>query len=258
MSYKLFVFDVDGTLTDMKDWKVVKSAADAIKQLQEKGYWVAIGSGRAAYAMPSVVEAGITPDYYISANGHVVCDRDLKTLWSLRIDRQLYNEINDFCTEHNLGFFWKFESGCYMHVDHPNMEKIYGGCAKCYYHDNPDENELPNAGALVSGPEGRKIFWERFKGRVEVVDGGLLLYDVNQLNVSKVTGLRVLMDKLGVSREEVMAFGDSENDLEMLREAGKAVVMGSGMECALKVADYITDAPENDGIINALKHFEIL
>lgn len=258
MSYKLFVFDVDGTLTDMKTWKVIPSAAEAISQLQKKGYAVAIGSGRAAYAMPSVTEAGIKPDYFISANGHVVCDRDLNTLWSLRLNRELYDEINDFCTENNLGFFWKFESGCYMHVDHPNMEKIYGGCEKCYYHDNPDETELPNAGALVSDEEGRRIFTERFGGRVEIVDGGLLLYDVNQLNVSKVTGLRVLMEILGITRQEVMVFGDSENDLEMLREAGMAVVMASGMECALKEADYITDAPENDGIINALRHFEIL
>ncbi len=55
-----------------------------------------------------------------------------------------------------------------------------------------------------------------------------------------------------------MAFGDSENDIEMLDYAGCSVVLGDGMDIAKEHADYITDATIDDGVLNALKHFEIL
>ena len=50
MKYKAFLFDVDGTLTDLKTWEIIPSAVEAIDQLQEKGYPVVIASGRAPHS----------------------------------------------------------------------------------------------------------------------------------------------------------------------------------------------------------------
>ncbi|MBR5049700.1 MAG: HAD hydrolase family protein, partial [Erysipelotrichaceae bacterium] len=60
------------------------------------------------------------------------------------------------------------------------------------------------------------------------------------------------------SAEQCAAFGDSENDIPMLRAAGLGVAMGNAMESAREAADYITDNASEDGVYKALKKFGIL
>lgn len=55
-----------------------------------------------------------------------------------------------------------------------------------------------------------------------------------------------------------MAFGDGENDLPMLRHAHIGVAMGNADEFVKKQADYVTDSVDEDGILTALKHFELI
>ena len=74
----------------------------------------------------------------------------------------------------------------------------------------------------------------------------------------KDTGMQAVMDHLGITREEVMAFGDGENDLSMLRPAGIGVAMGAGTEFLKAEADYVTGTPDEDGVLSALKQFGIL
>ncbi len=258
MNYRAFVFDVDGTLTDMKTGKVIPSTVRAIEQLQEKGYPVILATGRPAYFMVSVDEAGIKPDYYVASNGHLIADRERKTLWQEVFDRDLYLEINEYCIQHDLGLFWKFEDCCYIIVDHPLMEKIFAGSTAFRYGAHPDEKALPNAGALVGYEEDRQLFMQRFAGRLECVDGGFMLFDINKLGVSKKNGLEHLLNMLGIDPQETMAFGDSENDIEMIDYAGMGVVMGDGFEVCRQHADYVTAETWNDGVEKALKYFKII
>ena len=258
MKYKAFVFDVDGTLTDMRTRKVIPSAAEAIGRLQEKGYLVITATGRPVYFMDNVDAAGIRPDYYIASNGHLIADGEGKTVYQELFEPELYHEINEYCQENNLGLFWKFPDCCYVYVDHPLMEKIAEGNKAFVYGYHPDEEALPNSGALVGVEKDRQKFMERFAGRLECVDGGLMLFDINKLHVSKKNGLEYLLDKLGIRPEEIMAFGDSENAIEMIDYAGLGVVMGDGFDVCKQHADYIAEETYNDGIMKALKYFGIL
>ena len=55
-----------------------------------------------------------------------------------------------------------------------------------------------------------------------------------------------------------MAFGDGENDIEMLRFVGVGVAMGNGGDAVKAAADYVTDAVDEDGIAKALRHFGLI
>ena len=75
---------------------------------------------------------------------------------------------------------------------------------------------------------------------------------------SKGVGGRALLDALPFSPARVFAFGDSENDLEILRLADVAVVMGNAHENVKAHAVYVTDDVRDDGVVTALRHFGLI
>ena len=62
----------------------------------------------------------------------------------------------------------------------------------------------------------------------------------------------------GFKREEICAFGDSGNDIEMLKAAGLGIAMGNGSPEAKRAADYVCDKISEDGLVKALKHFSFI
>ena len=201
----------------------------------------------------------IRPDYFVGANGHVVEDAEGRIIHSVRMAADLYFDIIDYCDEHDLGFFWKYEDNCHAYHYHKNIPLAFKGMEdRCFMSRRKKEDLLPNAGALFCRREEMEAFKERFSDRVDVVNGGYLMYDVNIRGINKSQGIAALMELLGIRPEEVMAFGDSENDIEMFQYAGIGVCMGNGMEIARNKADYITKTSDESGIRLALQHFDII
>ena len=81
------------------------------------------------------------------------------------------------------------------------------------------------------------VFSAGFKGNMEIAAKG----------ADKGRGLAWLADKLGINSEEVMAFGDSGNDVTMLEFAGHSYAMISGNEKAKSAAKYVTKLSNNNG-----------
>ena len=82
--------------------------------------------------------------------------------------------------------------------------------------------------------------------------------DIVSKTGGKVTGIKKMMEIHQISREEMMAFGDGENDMEMLEFAGIGVAMGNAEEQVKAVADHVTAGIDEDGILKALQHLGIL
>ena len=82
--------------------------------------------------------------------------------------------------------------------------------------------------------------------------------DIVPENISKAEGISRVIVGYGIGREEVMAFGDGGNDVEMIEYAGIGVAMGNALPDVRKHADYVTSTVDEDGIVAALRHFRIL
>ena len=82
--------------------------------------------------------------------------------------------------------------------------------------------------------------------------------DIIPKNGGKSAGIQKFLDEQGLDRSEIMAFGDGENDMEMLRFAGIGVAMGNASDPVKAAADYVTDTVDNDGIEKALRHFGLI
>ena len=82
--------------------------------------------------------------------------------------------------------------------------------------------------------------------------------DVVEAEYSKARGIDRLCEHFGIDKKDTYAFGDSLNDIEMLKMVNVGVAMGNAQDEAKAVADYITDRIDEDGIRNALMHFGLI
>ena len=82
--------------------------------------------------------------------------------------------------------------------------------------------------------------------------------DVIYKDASKAEGIKALLEYYGMSREDVIAFGDSMNDYDMIHYVQHGIVMGNGLDEVKAVADYVTSDLHKDGIYNGLHHFGLI
>jgi len=92
--------------------------------------------------------------------------------------------------------------------------------------------------------------WEVLKKYPDVnaVSGGMKNIEVTKKGVSKASGLLYLGKKLGIAPEEMMVFGDSGNDLDMIKMAGIGVAMANAEPEVLKAADFVTKSNNENGV----------
>lgn len=77
--------------------------------------------------------------------------------------------------------------------------------------------------------------------------------EVGGKNTSKAQALLYLMEQWHLSRDQVMAFGDSENDLEMLNMAGTGVAMANAEETVQRAADLTAESNDRDGVAKVMR-----
>ena len=82
--------------------------------------------------------------------------------------------------------------------------------------------------------------------------------DVIPRDGGKEVGVQAAMERYGLLPEEVIVFGDGENDMGMMALAGISVAMGNGEEQVKAMASYVTGTVEQGGVSKALRHFGLL
>jgi Cof subfamily protein (haloacid dehalogenase superfamily) len=104
-------------------------------------------------------------------------------------------------------------------------------------------------------PQLREKVSQHVDGSAGIVLSSPFLLEIIPLGTSKGAGLAWLLDHLGIPAEEVLALGDAENDVEMLRLAGIGVAMANAMPMVKAAADYIVSSNDQDGVAEALERF---
>ncbi len=95
----------------------------------------------------------------------------------------------------------------------------------------------------------------RFVSGIEITGALKMNIEVNAAGVNKGKALIRLGKLLGISREEIMAFGDGANDLDMMKEVGTGVAMSNGKEEIKEAADYIAASNDEDGVARFLEEY---
>ena len=258
---RLFVFDIDETLYDNSTCRFPQDTVGALSLLQKKGHIVVVATGRPPCKAKEIYGAGIRPDYLITNNGHAIFGRDGKVVWERPVEKSLAIEVTDYSLSNGLGLIWSYHDRIYiysmceafLHIIERNRPFIGSiGPSSIHLEKNP-------LGGCIGG-ERKSIdeFSERFRGRISVVGINDRYGDLVLEGSSKFDALKMLASRLSIPISRTMAFGDNNNDEEMLLGCGIGVCMGNGTEELKRKADYVTRNVGEGGIRSALEHFGVI
>lgn len=253
-------FDIDGTLAAMGSHKVPESTRTALKRLRERGISVILSTGRHGQEVEQEqILAGLSFDGAVWLNGQF-CELGGEVILENYIPGPQLGALKQFLEERQCScvFLERDEIYCNMVNERIIQEQAKIGTAV------PPVRDL-------EGIEDRKVFQaipyinaeeeEELLKRVpdcRITRWGDAVVDLISGEGGKEKGIRAVYTAMDIKPEEVMAFGDGENDISMLELAGIGVAMGNAIDEVKKVADYVTDDIEQDGIYNALVYFGLI
>lgn len=260
---RLAIFDVDGTLYSHKTHSVPQSAVEAVKQLREQGIQIAIASGRPAFVMENIIEAGIEFDYVVGCNGHSVYKGTTELLDGYFFSEEMVNDLTEFCVANDYPLSFKFPHANYIYNKIEEFEFIHkdlrltDDLARKHYERNHHYEELPFGGVAFM-PQEVADEYSRLHPEVSFLPFEPDRYDISLSNVNKGTGLELLLKEIGLTFDECIAFGDGANDIEMLSKAGISVAMKECHPSLVDICDYHTVDCLEDGIAKALRYYQLI
>jgi len=263
MKYRLVALDMDGTLLT-PDKSVTPRTEEVIRRAVKSGVHICLSTGRPLCGVRRYVDQLELTAPAITCNGAAVVEpvtgrivyrQDLaletvRTIWRLGRrfgttivlwsgDRLYVSEINERTED------YKKISGVEPQVIADPDFLAGEGISKMLWYDTPQSIDRFRAMMDEEGGVPGAVYVTSNPAFLEFVDS----------RVSKAAALERLGEYLGIPREEIMAVGDGENDLSMLRYAGLGVAMANAAQSVREQCDYVTLSNREDGVAAAIEKF---
>ncbi len=263
-SIRAAIFDVDGTLYDYRTHTVPPSAAKALECLRTQGIKIIIASGRSYALLGDSLIRMAEADHYVLSNGHELLDGAGKPIYEKRFTWEEIEGLLTVARAHGIHPMLKYHGFCCIYSGWDEMRSIfqtmegdeedYRFCPSWDYH----RRELPLGLTLKGGPQLQEQMsdWEGAL-RIEYFHDPSTC-DVFHKDVNKWTGLERVLDRAGIPAENCIAFGDSGNDVDMLRAVGCGVAMGNASPEAALAADRICRPSWENGIYHCLEEMALI
>ena len=271
MAIQLIAMDMDGTLLDDDHATVPLRNAAALRSARERGVKLAIASGRTWSLLQDAAKQVGGVDYAILANG--------ASIWDTKGERYIYEDgiPNAQAVELIQGLEGEdlvFEIYCegQNYILEQNVGRLADGLLSPQFAEIYLKRGVKLVSDLVQALGGRSMekinlfhvpaekkekvcALARATGPVEISNALERNLEINFGGASKGKALAALAAHLGLKPEEVMAFGDANNDLAMLRWAGWSFAMANAMPEAKAVAKYQTASNHEAGVGQAVEKF---
>lgn len=250
-------FDYDGTLVDEQEhlYRMTPTTRWCIRQLRENGYLAILATGRAKCYVPAYLDCF---DGMVTTNG-AYAQVHSKEIYNHTVPEKALRELLGYFEEHDINYMienqenaycWKLDEHYQYFVSNFNINTARIHDMSCW---NP---QIPlNKLNIIYAPQ--ELFGEirrRFAGDFEFLyhRGSLTSCDISCRGVSKASGVTAVLEAFGIPRENAWAFGDNDNDCEMLSAVGHGVAMGKHSANLEKYAQLITGTVLEEGIYTAL------
>lgn len=265
MSYKMIILDLDDTLL-RNDGTISARTKAALKRIQADGMKVVLASGRPTFAIRSIadeLELKKYGGYIISFNGARIegCETE-KEIYSANIKKENVHELYNLSKEY--GAFIQTYSNIHIIASEANeytdiekqitgMDIIIPEDFKSYVCEDVVKVIVLQEPSRLKEIEAR---WKPIIGdRMYMTISKPFFLEFMNPNVDKGKSILRLAGQLGICAEEIIAIGDSYNDISMIKMAGLGVAMQNAAASVKEIADYITDDNEHDGVAKVIDKF---
>lgn len=268
---RMIALDLDNT-TLRSDKSLSSRTADALNRATDAGVHVVISTGRVFTALPDNILSLPGIRYSINSNGAQIRRlEDQKVLYSDCLEPESVAEIRTLLTGAGCPVEVFVDGVAYADESDLDDLRLHGSRTRNVEYvlwsrrpvssvleildARPDKVE--NISMQFEEEAPRHAFYEKLLQvpNVTVTSSVSLNLEVGGKTTSKAHALTILMDRLGVRPEELMACGDSPNDRKMIELAGTGVVVANGTEEMKKIADYVTASNDEDGVAKAVERF---
>ena len=287
--YKLITIDLDGTLLN-KYGEVTEYTKNVIKKTTDKGVLVVLASGRISESVLMIAKEIGANKYYISGNGSVLYDMQKdEIIYENYLNKEKVLEIIELCDKNSIYYniytenavlakslnynvaFYNYENtkkssdkktdiniveDMYSYIKNSNINKFLK-ITIC------DESKIIFSSIIkkikniedIDVLEVSHMSQKKIKTGTKEVEVGYFYTEVSSKNVDKWFAIEKVMQIENIKKEEVMALGDNNNDIIMIKNAGLGVAMGHSNDEVKKVADYITENNNEDGVAKAIEKY---
>lgn len=268
-SIKMIGFDLDGTLLT-SDKKIGTYTKEILDEAIKRGIIVLPVTGRPLAGVPEELKSYKGIDYMITSNGARVVEHGksiFERLVSVKTARNILDIFEDYDTLQEI----YYDGQGYAQRDKmEQMEKYMKTPVMAEYilrtrlpvedlngKFTAEDRPLDKVQALFTSQEEKMEAWKRIEalGDVEVTGALSNNIEVNASGVHKGNALLWLAQRLGIQREEIMAFGDGANDIKMMRDAGIGVAMENSIEAVKEAADMITVSNDAEGVAHTIENY---
>ncbi len=255
---KAIFFDVDGTLVSHESKSVPHSARVALEQLREKGIKVFLSTGRHIHELKEMPTQGMDFDGYVILNGQIGLNEDKNMIFSNPFEKEDVEGLLQIFQKKEYPFVLVNKDGHYMNFVNELVEAAMAGVSTAVPPIKEYEGEELYQATVFILPSEDEVFTRILPKGCKLARWGIHGADIIAAEGGKAIGMKFFGEALGILPEEMMAFGDAQNDMDMMEYAGIGVAMGNGEESLKEIADYVTTDVDDDGVLRALQHFGIL
>ncbi|WP_106496612.1 Cof-type HAD-IIB family hydrolase [Lentibacillus sp. Marseille-P4043] len=237
---KLVALDMDGTLLT-SEHKITDQTRQVIKKALANDVHVVLSTGRWLGSCKPFADSLNLSSYLVTVNGGEIWTVHNELLERHLIDAKLMEMMWELGAENELAS-WMVSTDNVWYDARP--ENFYDHEWLKIGFDSHDKAKLDSLVKKLSHHE-----------ELELTNSMPTNVEINPIGVNKANALASVCERIGITMDNVMAVGDSLNDIKMIQQAGIGVAMGNAQEAVKQAAYFVTDTNNQDGVANAIRRF---
>ncbi len=282
MNIKCIALDLDRTTLNGQG-RLSEGNRKALLQAMANGIHVIVASGRAFDTLPEDIVTLPGIEYAVTGNGaamyhvptgkclhrHMLNEKDIMAIMEATQEKKAETIMESGAGE-SVTYEAFINGVAYAGREYVENPAAYGASVQAVEYVRKTRHlvedirafiflhrsEMDSMDIIVRDEEQKLALWKRVEECTEAVyltSSVRQLIEISHKDAGKHMGIKYFMERLGLKRQEVAAFGDADNDVDMLLFAGCGIAVQNASEKCLAAADHVTVHHEDDGVAYGLK-----